>query len=121
MEALVSNNIKNYRPDRSLTVDEQLFPIKSRCPFIVFMSNKPDKFCIKFWVLDELSSKYVVSHVLSYLGALKNSCEMADLSNNVVTRQTSNLDKNSKYNNTIDNCFTSVRFAGFLDQRNMTI
>ena len=70
MEALVTNCIKNYRPGWSLTVDEQLFPMKSRCPFIVFMPNKPNEFGIKFWILAEVSSKYVCS-ILPYLGDLE--------------------------------------------------
>ena len=32
-----------YICDFSLTVDEQLMPCKSRCLFITFMPNKPDK------------------------------------------------------------------------------
>ena len=42
-----------YKCNFSLTVDEQLMPVKSRCPFITFMPNKPDKYGIKFWVLAE--------------------------------------------------------------------
>ena len=32
-----------YKCNFSLTVDEQLMPVKSRCPFVTFMPNKPDK------------------------------------------------------------------------------
>ena len=42
---------KVYTPSFSLTIDEQLLPIKSCCSFIVYMPNKPDKFGIKFWML----------------------------------------------------------------------
>ena len=103
MEALVSNCIKNYRPDWSLTVDEQLFPMKSRCPFIVFLPNKPVKFDMKFWILAEVSSKYVCN-ILPYLGALeKEQRNGRPLSEDVVMRLTSNLNRNGGYNITTDN------------------
>ena len=121
MEALVSNCIKNYRPDWSLTVDEQLFPMKSRCPFIVFMPNKPDKFGMKFWILVEVSSKYVCN-ILPYLGALeKEQRNGRPLSEDVVMRLTSKLDRKGGYNITTDNFFTSVHLTGSLSQQNMTI
>ncbi|CAK8681971.1 unnamed protein product [Clavelina lepadiformis] len=121
MEALVSNCIRNYKPDWSLTVDEQLFPMKNRCPFIVFMPNKPDKFGMKFWVIAEVSSKYVCN-ILPYLGALeKDQRNGRPLAEDVVMRLTSNLDRNGGYNITTDNFFTSLNLAGLLSQRNMTI
>ena len=120
MEALVSNCIRNYRPDWNLTVDEQLFPM-NRCPFIVFMPNKPDKFRMKFWVLAEVSSKYV-GNILPCLGALeKDQRNGRPLAEDVVMRLTSNLDRNGGYNITTDNFFTSVHLAGLLSQRNITI
>ena len=36
-------------------------PCKSRCPLITFMPNKPDIYGIKFWVVVDVSSKYVTS------------------------------------------------------------
>ena len=70
LEDFVSNCQYNYAPEWSLPIDEQLFPMKNRCPFIVFMLNKPDKFGMKFWVLAEVKSKYVCN-LLPYLGALE--------------------------------------------------
>ncbi len=51
-----------------MTLDEQLLPLKTRCGFIVFMPNKPDKYGLKFWILCEVNSKYVVN-IIPYLGA----------------------------------------------------
>ena len=45
-------------------------PVKSHCPFIAFMPNKPDKYGIKFWVLVDVETKYV-ANILLYLGAQK--------------------------------------------------
>ena len=94
MEALVSNCIKNYRPDWSLTVDEQLFSMKSRCPFIVFMPNKPVKFGMKVWILAEVNSKYVCN-IFPYLSVLeKEQRNGRPFSEDVVMRPTSKLDRN---------------------------
>lgn len=62
-----SNCSKYYIPSCELTVDEQLFPTKSRCQFTQFMGNKPDKYGIKFWLLAEVESKYCCA-VRPYLG-----------------------------------------------------
>ena len=70
LEDFVSNCQYNYVPEWSLTIDEQLFPMINRCPFIVFMPNKQDKFGMKFWVLAEVKSKHV-RNLLPYLGALE--------------------------------------------------
>ena len=121
MKALVSNCLRNYRRDWSLTMDKQLFSIKNKCPFIVFMLNKPDKLGMKFWVLSEVSSKYVYN-ILPCLGAVeKEQRNGRPLTKDVMMRLTSNLDRNGGYNITTDNVFTSVHLAGLLSQQNMTI
>ena len=43
-------------------------PLKSRCSFVTFMPNKPDKYGVKFWVLADVETKYV-SNIDVYLGA----------------------------------------------------
>ena len=45
-------------------------PLKSRCSFVTFMLNKPDKYGGKFWILAEVETKYV-SNIDVYLGAQK--------------------------------------------------
>ena len=61
---------KKYTCKFSLTVDEQLMPLKSRCSFVTFMPNKPDKYGVKFWVLAGVETKYV-SNIHVCLGAQK--------------------------------------------------
>ena len=53
----ISLRKSKYTCDLSLTVDEQLMPLKSRCSFIIFMPNKPDKYGIKFWILLDVKAK----------------------------------------------------------------
>ena len=62
------NCICSYTPNMSLTIDEQLLPLKTRCKLITFMPNKPDKYGLKFWIMSEVESKYV-SNIQPYLGA----------------------------------------------------
>ncbi|KAJ4428395.1 hypothetical protein ANN_24415 [Periplaneta americana] len=50
-----------YKPSENITVDEQLFPCKARCPFIQYVGSKQDKFGIKFWLAVDTSSKYLVN------------------------------------------------------------
>ena len=57
--AFIENCKKCYIPSFDLTIDEQLFPCKTRCPLIQYMPNKPDKFGMKFWLLADVTSKYL--------------------------------------------------------------
>lgn len=59
---------KCYAPEGEVTVDEQLYATKVRCPFQQYVANKPDKFGIKFWLCSEVNSKYLLN-AIPYLGA----------------------------------------------------
>ena len=61
---------KKYTCKFSLTVDEQLMPMKSRGFFVTFMPNMPGKYGVKFWVLVDVETKYA-SNIDVYLGAQK--------------------------------------------------
>ena len=116
----VENCKSAYTPNYSLTIDEQLLPMKNRCPFIVFMPNKPDKFGLKFWVLAEVENKYIVN-VIPYLGAQeKESRAGAPLAESVVLKLVQQV-KNKGYNVTTDNFFTSLPLAKKLKDIDTTI
>ena len=68
---------KKYKYNFSLIVNEQLMPVKSCCPFITFMPNKPEKYGIKFWVLVDDKTKYV-ANILFFL-ELKNEKKKEEL------------------------------------------
>ena len=55
----IENCKRCYISSIDLTIDEQLFPCKTCCPFIHYMPKKPDKFGMKFWLLVDASSKYL--------------------------------------------------------------
>ena len=79
----IKNSIRCYNPSANITVDEQLFPTKARCPFTQYMPNKPDKFGIKFWLASDVDSKYIVN-ALPYLG--KDSSRKSGLGQHVVLK-----------------------------------
>ncbi|XP_046401593.1 uncharacterized protein LOC124167654 [Ischnura elegans] len=66
-----SNFIENsqacYIPGPYVTIDEQLFPTKARCPFLQFMSSKPDKYGQIFWLAVDKDKKYIIN-AFPYLG-----------------------------------------------------
>lgn len=109
-----------YTCDFSLTVDEQLMPLKSRCSFITFMPNKPDKYGIKFWVLVDVKSKYV-ANITPYLGAQeKEQRGGVPLGESVVVKITEHI-KGKGYNICCDNFFTSLPLAEKLQQSKLSL
>ena len=48
-DRFIENSRNCYKPGACITVDEQLFPSKTRCRFTQYMPNKPEKFGIKFY------------------------------------------------------------------------
>lgn len=117
--SFVTNCITCYNPGLHITVDEQLFPSKTRCCFLQYIASKPDKFGIKFWVACDLKSKYICN-VLPYLGKDPNRPSGERLSENVVMRLMEPfLDKGR--NVTTDNFFTSLSLAQKLLRRKTTI
>jgi len=63
----IANAQSSYVPGPYITVDEQLFPSKCRCPFTQFMASKPDKYGQKYWMAVDKESNYVVN-AFPYLG-----------------------------------------------------
>ena len=114
---LVENFQRAYIPEPNLTADEQLFPIKSRCPFLQFMANKPDKFGIKNWMLAEAESKYCLNMNL-YLGKDENRLESVG-SHVVMSLMAPYLNKG--YNICMDNFFTSYKLACALVEKSTSL
>ena len=50
-ESVMLNCQKSFFPHANVTIDQQLFPCRSRCPFMQYMPQKPAKFGIKFWLI----------------------------------------------------------------------
>jgi hypothetical protein len=113
----VESSQKSYKPEESLTIDEQLFPTKARCRFTQYMPNKPDKFGIKFWVLAEVSSKYCLN-IQPYLG--KDEQRIHSLGTHVVMTLMAPY-FGMGYNITTDNFFTNCVLAQHLLAKSTSI
>jgi hypothetical protein len=57
----IENSKLCYVPGENISVDEQLCPMKTRCRFIQYMANKPDKFGLKFWLAVDVDTKCLVN------------------------------------------------------------
>ncbi|XP_030629171.1 uncharacterized protein LOC115811199 isoform X1 [Chanos chanos] len=111
-DKFVKNSIASYTPGEKITVDEQLFPTKSRCPFTQYMANKPDKFGIKFWVAADVETKYMLN-AIPYLGKDDSSPAGQRLSDNIVMRLMEPFLGEGR-NVTTGNFFTSLALANDL-------
>ena len=60
----IENCIKCYKPGENIATDEQLFSIKTRCRFVQYTANKPDKFGIKFWLAADVKLTYLLKGFL---------------------------------------------------------
>ena len=105
----IDNCISCYTPGAFITVDEQLFPSKCRCPFTQFMASKPDKYGQKYWLAVYKDSKYVVNG-FPYVGRDETRSRDERVSVQVVMRLLK-LYLNKGRNVTTDNYFTSMKLA----------
>ena len=115
----IENCKKCFVPSFDLTIDEQLFPCKTRCPFIQYMPNKPDKFGIKFWLLVEVRSKYLCNGK-PYLGKDPTRNRENDLPTDVCLWLMQPFLKKG-YNVTMDNYFISINLAEKLKTEKTTL
>lgn len=118
-EPFIENCKKSYIPSENVTVDEQLFPTKSRCPFTQYIASKPDKFGIKFFLLADVETKFICNGI-PYLGKNESRPSNESLPTFVVTSLTSELDNNG-HTVTCDNFFTSIDLAQKLSKKGISI
>ena len=105
----IDNCISCYTPGAFITVDEQLFRSKCRCPFTQFMASKPDKYGQKYWLAVDKDSKYVVNG-FPYVGRDETRSRDERVSDQVVMRLLKPY-LNKGRNVTTDNYFTSMKLA----------
>lgn len=109
-----------YNANTTLTVDEQLLPCKCRCPFIQYISNKPDKFGIKFWLLVDANSKYLLNG-FPYLGRENIDDNLnASVPSRVVLKLAEPF-QNSGHHIAMDNYFTSLDLAQRLQAQGFSL
>jgi len=115
----VRNCNSALRPGENLTIDEQLIPCKTRCRFIQYMPNKPDKFGIKLWALVDVETKYFLNGFF-YLGKDEERDPHNSLSYHVVMKLCQPF-SHKGYNITCDNFFTSLSLAKELKKKCFSI
>lgn len=106
-------------PGPLLCIDEQLFPMKTRCRFIQFMPNKPDKYGVKFWMIVDVERRFLVN-AFPYLGKDDQRPSNERLSDSVVMNLTKPFLGKGR-NVTCDNYFTSVNLCKELTKKNTTL
>ena len=105
----IDNCISCFTPEAFITLDEQLFPSKCRCPFTQFTASKPHKYGQKYWVAVDKDSKYVVNR-FPYVRRDETRFRGERVSDQVVMRLLKPyLNKGRKA--TTDNYFTSMKLA----------
>lgn len=118
-ERFTSNCASKYTPESSLTVDEQLLPLKSRCKWITFMPQKPDKYGQKYWTLVEVESKYVLAQI-PYLGKDPSGNITRDLAEKVVLELVEKSGIGPGYTIIGDNFFTSLSLVKKLQSKGIS-
>jgi hypothetical protein len=111
---------RHFIPSENLTIDEQLVPFRGRCSFVQYMPKKPVKYGLKFWVLSDANSRYVLSIDL-YTGKKNNTVDK-NLSTNVALHLIDQLHNNVKQGRcvTFDRYFTTLTLSNALLERKMT-
>lgn len=59
----LQNNITNYESSNNCTIDEQLVSFRGRCSFRVYMKNKPDKYDLKIFMLNDAETFYMLAAI----------------------------------------------------------
>ena len=115
----VDNSISHYKLGENITIDEQLSSTKSRCMYTQYMPNKPDMFCIKFWLAVDVESKYILN-AISHLDKDESCPSTQKLSDNVaLTLMEPFVDKRRNF--ATDNFFTSFSLTKELKKKKTSL
>lgn len=117
-ERYTENCRNNYTPSEYVTVDEQLLGFRGRCPFRMYIPNKPDKYGIKIVMLCDAKTFYMVS-AIPYIGKENRPSNMS-IPTQYVLKLSEPIQKTNR-NITVDNWFTSMALASSLKTVGLTI
>lgn len=62
----------NYSPGSHVTIDEQLLGFRCRCPFRMYIPNKPSRYGIKIPMMCDSGTKYMIN-AMPYIGKATNT------------------------------------------------
>ena len=103
-----------------ISVDEQLFPMKSRCPFIQFIPTKPDKYGVKFWILCDAEKRYIFNG-FPYLGKVETENRNGVQLGEFVAMKLLEPYYKGGYSVSTDNFFTSLKLSNRLLTEKITL
>ncbi|CAG5046019.1 unnamed protein product [Parnassius apollo] len=98
-----------YKPCAYINIDEQLLAFRGRCPFRMYIPNKPAKYGIKIVLACDVNSKYMFDSC-PYLGKNAETAPAELLGTHYCKLITKTI-YGSNRNVTADNWFTSVPLA----------
>lgn len=104
-DKFINNCTASYKPSAYLCIDEQLVGFRGRCPFRIYIPNKPNKYGIKIIMVCDVATKYVVN-ASPYLGksTKTNGVPLANYFVELLTRPVWGTNRNI----TMDNWFTNI-------------
>jgi hypothetical protein len=106
----------------AVCIDEQLLTFRRRCGFQQYMPKKPSKYGIKFWMMCDCATKYMMNAKV-YLGKENINKVARGLAGDVVctlVQPISGQDRGGR-NVKTDNFFTSVDLANQLKNKKLTL
>ncbi|KAJ4429761.1 hypothetical protein ANN_21965 [Periplaneta americana] len=101
--------LQYYCPGESVVIDEMLSLFRGRCPFKVFMKEKPGKYGVLIRILADCKERYVLRMEV-YAGKTEDSTPESRGPKSIVKRLATPL-KGSGRNITTDRYYTSVELA----------
>ncbi|XP_058983469.1 piggyBac transposable element-derived protein 4-like [Musca domestica] len=104
----------SYIPGSHVTIDEQLLGFRGRCPFKIYIPNKPNKYGIKIPMICDSTTKYMFN-AIPYLGKTTNTAglPLGEFYVKELSRPIHGIYRNI----TCDNWFTSIPLAkGLLNE-----
>lgn len=105
-DMFINNCTSRYCPGENLTIDEQLLAFRGRCPFRMYIANKPAKYGIKLIMVCDSETSYMLN-AMPYLGKHTQPPHGMSLGQYVTTKLVAPY-ANTKRNITGDNWFTSI-------------
>nr|CAH7763283.1 unnamed protein product [Callosobruchus chinensis] len=117
-DSYMRNCQDNYTPSEYVTVDEQLLGFRGRCPFRMYLPNKPEKYGIKIVMLCDAKTFYMLS-AIPYIGK-EDRQNTLPIPSQYVLELSEPIHRTNR-NITLDNWFTSVGLTNSLIEVGLTV
>lgn len=119
-ELFVENCKKCFSPSEYVTIDEQLIKFRGRCPFRVYLPNKPAKYGVKIFALVDAKMMYTWNMEVYCAKQPVGPYNISNSPSDVVMRLMNPI-LGSGRNLTTDNWYTSIPLAENLLKNKITL